>query len=170
MTSDLNRTISLSEILDDKFWEKVLFVEKWRSSGLGGAGALWIISSDKLLYQIGFETLPYDEHKLEQFNKFFEEMPDGDKSSRTIYKIEANGWTYLGNKGQVWIRSEYVVEFELQMDEAEKTNDFVFKPEIFAKIIGVEGELERVYEEKLAAYIYESQQEMARLGENKVIF
>ncbi len=64
-------TFSLSLTKDNKFWDKVLYVEKWHSSGLGGPGALWIISSEKLLYQIGFEAFPYDEDHLEEFNDFF---------------------------------------------------------------------------------------------------
>lgn len=50
MNKNMKNTFSLSITKNERFWEKVLYVEKWGASGLGGWGALWIITDEKLLY------------------------------------------------------------------------------------------------------------------------
>ena len=42
-------TFKLSD-LNQNFWEKVLFIQITHSSGLGGPGAIWIITSEMKLF------------------------------------------------------------------------------------------------------------------------
>lgn len=99
---DCNQTFTLED-LDERFWKKVLYVEKWHSSGFWGSGRLWMITSDKILYQIGFETFPYNENCLEQFL----EERYGREQWRNIYKIESKGWKYISCGKPIWIKKEY---------------------------------------------------------------
>ena len=146
-------TFLLDLTKDKEFWDKVLYVEKWRSSGLGGPGALWIVTSEKLLYQIGFETFPYDENHLEEFNDFFAEEYYDKVNDKHTYKIESKGWKYLDRRHQgedIWIRDEYAEIFEQQYIAKRKRDVHVFGPQLFARLIGVEGENERMVEENFA--------------------
>lgn len=161
-TYDMQKTFLLSETQNEEFWEKVLYVEKWHSSGLGGPGALWIITADKLLYQIGFETFPYDENNLAQFNQFFEVERYDKNLSRRIYKIESHGWKYLEHENDIWIRNQYAEEFEKQIEKYSQRENFIFSPQVFAGIIGVEGEIERVLEEKFAQLLIDKRMEAIR--------
>ena len=154
----IKNTFSLSLTTTKEFWDKVLYVEKWRSSGLGGSGALWIMTSEKLLYQIGFETFPYNENCLEAFSDFFAEDEFDRINYKRVYKIEKKGWKYLGSRplgSSIWIKDEFVDEFLKRYKEASANHIFVFSPQIFAEIIGVKGEVERMVEEDLAKIIEE---------------
>ena len=122
-------TFSISLLKSEAFWKKVLYVEKWRASGLGGPGALWIITDEKLLYQIGGEKFQLDEKQLDAFAKFC---------------------AYGEN---IWIRKEYAEAFEASYEEARKGTDYIFRPNLFAKLLGINGEIERVVEEELAEVI-----------------
>lgn len=146
-------TFSLSETHTKEFWDKVLYVEKWHSSGLGGPGALWMITSDKLLFQIGFETFPYDEHHLEEFSDFFAEEEYDRVNFKRVYRIEKYGWKHLPAhqfSNDIWIKDEFVDEFIHRYKDATTGNRYVFCPQLFAEIIGVNVEIERVIEEKFA--------------------
>lgn len=155
---DSDQTFALEE-LDANFWDKVLYVEKWHSSGMGGPGCLWMITSDQLLYQIGFETFPYDENHLERFHSFFEVERYDRAQWRNIYKIESKGWKYIDSGKMIWIKNEYAKEFEEELKKAKKQKKYVFSPEIFAKILGVTGELERVREVNFQRMIDKQQME-----------
>lgn len=147
-------TFSLELTKDTEFWDKVLYVEKWRSSGLGGPGDLWLVTSEKLLYQINFETFPYDENHLEEFNDFFAEEYYDRENDKHTYKIESKGWKYLDRRRygeDIWIREEYAEIFEQQYIAKRKEKGvLVFGPQLFAGQIGVEGEIERMLEENFA--------------------
>ena len=61
-----NKTFKLEE-LNAEFWAKVILINIWPSSGLGGPGSMWIVTSDKKQYYISFETFPYAEGNLGAF-------------------------------------------------------------------------------------------------------
>lgn len=58
-----DKTFDLED-LTDYFWKKVVFFELCHSSGLGGPGALWMVTEDKKKYYLGFEDLPFSEDNL----------------------------------------------------------------------------------------------------------
>lgn len=60
---DEEKTFDLDD-LDDEFWKKVVFFEIQHSSGLGGPGALWMVTEDKKKYCLGFQGLPFSEYDL----------------------------------------------------------------------------------------------------------
>lgn len=120
---------------------------------MGGPGGLWIVTSEKLLYQIGFETFPYDENHLEEFNDFFAEEYYDKVNDKHVYKIESKGWKYLDRRHygeDIWIRDEYAEIFEQQYIAKRERDVHVFGPQLFAGLIGVEGEIERTVEENFA--------------------
>lgn len=134
------KTFSLKE-LDEKFWEKVILIEKWNSSGLGGWGCLWLVTSDKKVFWIGFEGFPYNERRLEEFSPIF--MPKQDiEDYEHPYAIEGNGWQYI-HRGQIFIRDDFYDAFISVYNEEKKGSDFLFIPNIAGKALGVKGELER---------------------------
>ena len=91
------KTFTLSD-LDEAFWEKALTVSLEHSSGPGGWGCLWIVTSEKREYFIGFEGFPYNEYHLEEFSPLFR-----GKGKVTDYKhpyeVEDKGWKYIYKEG-----------------------------------------------------------------------
>ena len=134
------KTFSLKD-LDEKFWEKVILIEKWNSSGLGGWGCLWVVTLDKKVFWIGFEGFPYDEHKLEEFSPIFvrkEKIED----YKHPYEIEGKGWHYI-YQGQIFIRDDFYDAFIDVYNEEKKGSDYLFIPNVAGKELGAKGELER---------------------------
>ena len=81
--------------LDEEFWSKVVFFQIYHSSGLGGPGALWLVTEDKKKYYLGFEDLPFNEYYLaENLNDLFKQSDEW-KSARHPYLIEDSGWILL---------------------------------------------------------------------------
>lgn len=66
MVDFVNKTFELSD-MDDKFWDKVIFINIWPSSGMGGPGSLWIVTADKKEFFISFQKFPYSEGSLGEF-------------------------------------------------------------------------------------------------------
>lgn len=135
------KTFKLEE-LNETFWNNVILVNIQNSTGMGGWGCLWIITSEPKLYFIGFEGFPYNERKLEEFNQLF------CRSSKTDYQyeVEENGWKYVQER-KILIRNDfYEVFHKFYEDEnrwARHDGYYVHVPEIAAKALGV-TELERV--------------------------
>ena len=46
-----NKTFKLED-LNAEFWSKVILINIWPSSGVGGSGSLWIVTSDEKQYYI----------------------------------------------------------------------------------------------------------------------
>lgn len=134
------KTFSLED-LDEKFWEKVILIQKRNSSGLGGPGCLWLVTLDKKVFWFGFEGFPYNEHKLEEFSPIFmrkEKIED----YKHPYAMEGKGWQYI-YQGQIFIRDDFYDAFIFVYNEEKKGSDFLFIPDVAGKALGVEGELER---------------------------
>lgn len=162
--SDITFTL---EELDEGFWQRVIYVEKWYSSGLGGPGCLWMVTSDKLLYEIGFETFPYDENNLEQFAPFFEIERYDKEQWRDIYKIESEGWKVIDSGMRVWIRQEYSQEFEEELEKAKQEKKYVFMLDVFLKMIGVETDREAILEANLKCLIEKQQKDWEEVEKEK---
>lgn len=102
-------TFKLSD-LDQNFCEKVLFIQITHSSGLGGPGAIWIITSEMKLFFIGLSELPYNEWTdLGKLSPLLEKtsLTDG----RAEFKAVSMGYRYspLGN---VLVKEEYFAKYE----------------------------------------------------------
>ena len=110
------KTFTLSD-LDENFWEKVLTVSLEHSSGPGGWGCLWIVTSEKREYFIGFEGFPYNEYHLEEFSPLFRRK-DKVTDYKHPYEAEDNGWKYICKEGTL-VRDEFYDEF-IKVYEEEK--------------------------------------------------
>ena len=148
---DVDQTFTLEE-LDDVFWDKVIYVEKWHSSGMGGPGCLWIFTTDKLLYQICLDDrcFPFNEYYLEAFCDFFAVERYDKNKCRDIYRIESEGWCFLRDSDDVWIRQEYTKAFREKLQEEKKGSWYVCKVTVFAEILGIQDEIPRIRERKFA--------------------
>ena len=71
------------------------------------------MTSEKLLYQISFETFPYNENCLEAFSDFFAEDEFDRINYKRVYKIEKKGCKYLDSRplgSSIWIKDELQME------------------------------------------------------------
>ena len=59
-----DKTFDLLDLNED-VWNKVVAFFITHSSGLGGPGALWLITEDKKEYCLVFEGLPFSEYELD---------------------------------------------------------------------------------------------------------
>ena len=139
------KTFTLSD-LDENFWEKVLTVSLEHSSGPGGWGCLWIVTSEKREYFIGFEGFPYNEYHLEEFSPLFRRK-DKVTDYKHPYEAEDNGWKYICKEGTL-VRDEFYDEFiKVYEEEKRKEHYYIHIPDIAAKVLKTEN-LERFdYEE-----------------------
>ncbi len=142
------RIFKLDE-LDDEFWEKVIFINIWNSTGMGGPGSLWIITSDKKLFFIGYEGLPYSEFKLGEFSPLLrkkEEIING----RRPYVVEDEGWHFI--QKNVLVRDDFYEDFmQVYKDKIRREGlswKYVHMPAIAGLALGLDGEPERYNEEK----------------------
>ena len=146
----VGKTFRIEE-LDDVFWDKVILINIWPSSGVGGYGCMWLVTTDKKEYFIDFETFPSSQKDLENFTpilKHKEKVVD----YAHPYAVEGNGWTYL-SKERTLIRDDFRESFM-------KVYDFQIKhlserglatrhmPTIAGYALGIGGEPERFNEEK----------------------
>lgn len=135
------KTFELEE-LDKTFWNNVILVNIQNSTGMGGWGCLWIITTEPKLYFIGFEGFPYNERKLEEFNPLF------CKSNKAEYQYaaEENGWKYIEDR-KILIRNDFYKTFiKFYQEEnrwARGGYHYLHVPDVAAKALGV-TELERI--------------------------
>ena len=138
------RTFKLSD-LDETFWEKVITVSLEHSSGLGGWGCLWIVTSEKREYFIGFEGFPYNEYHLEEFSPLFKRK-DKVTDYKHPYAVEKNGWKYIW-KEKTLVRDDFYDEFMKVYENEKGKRNYIHIPDITAKVLKTE-KLERFdYEE-----------------------
>lgn len=138
------KTFTLSD-LDENFWEKVLTVSLEHSSGPGGWGCLWIVTSEKREYFIGFEGFPYNEYHLEEFSPLFRR-----KGKVTDYKhpyeVEDKGWKYIYKEGTL-VRDDFYAGFMKVYENEKGKRNYIHIPDIAVKVLKTEN-LERFdYEE-----------------------
>lgn len=144
------KTFRLEE-LDSAFWSKVILINIWPSSGLGGFGCMWLVTSDKKEFIIDFETFPSSQKDLENFTpilKHKEEIID----YAHPYAVEGNGWTYL-SKERTLIRDDFLEDFMKVYDYytkhlSERGLATRHMPTIAGYALGIGGEPERFNEEK----------------------
>ena len=147
------KTFALEE-LNDNFWGKVILVNIQNSTGMGGWGCLWIITSDARCYFIGFEGFPYDERKLEEFAPLFK------KSTTYQYRFaaeEGGWWKYISNR-KILIRKDFYDAFMKIYEQEDRWArggyHYVHVPDVAARALGVE-KLER-YDHKVTESIEDS--------------
>ena len=139
--------------LDEKFWSKVVFFQIYNSSGLGGPGALWLVTEDRKKYYLGFEDLPFNEYRLaENLNDLFERSAEWIDHCHP-FAIEGKGWTSLKGLdikffGEALIRDdiyEAIREVALNKELVEKKvyGGYYNLPDIVGLALGTES-LERV--------------------------
>ena len=133
-------TFKLSD-LNQNFWEKVLFIQIIHSSGLGGPGAIWIITSEMKLFFIGLSELPYNEWTdLGKLCPLLEKtsLTDG----RAEFKAVSMGYKYspLGN---VLVKEEYFAKYEkiwrqVYDKDLYKIN-YVHEPDVMKLVLDVDS-------------------------------
>lgn len=154
--------------LDEKFWKKVVFGQLFHSSGMGGPGCIWLVTSDKKKYYLGFEGgVPFSEYHLDEAVPIFartNQLEDG----HYRYKAEDHGWRYVKGENalvreDIW--DAYVkVALNREFVEHKVTSGFMNMPDIIGLALGTEH-LER-YDYIEAAIAQEKwAKEMKRLEE-----
>ena len=104
------------EELNENFWGKVILVNIQNSTGMGGWGCLWIVTSEARCYFIGFEGFPYNERKLEEFAPLFK------KSTTYQYRFaaeEGGWWKYISNR-KILIRKDFYDAFMKIYEEEDR--------------------------------------------------
>lgn len=131
------KTFALEELNED-FWGKVILVNIQNSTGMGGWGCLWIVTSEARCYFIGFEGFPYDERKLEEFAPLFK------KSTTYQYRFaaeEGGWWKYISNR-KILIRKDFYDAFMKIYEEEDRWArggyHYVHVPDVAARALGVE--------------------------------
>lgn len=138
------KTFTLSD-LDENFWEKVLTVSLEHSSGPGGWGCLWIVTSEKREYFIGFEGFPYNEYHLEEFSPLFRRK-DKVTDYKHPYEAEDKGWKYICKEGTL-VRDDFYAGFMKVYENEKRKRSYIHIPDIAVKVLKTEN-LERFdYEE-----------------------
>ena len=159
------KTFRLEEI-DEKFWEKVLLINIWRSSGLGGPGGMWFVTSDKNVYFISFETFPYSEHNLGAFNPIFNRKRDN-KSKKVIFEAENRGWKYIENENTFvrdYFYDNFIKVYDKKKDElGQQWHYMKHMPDIAAEALGMgDAKLERFDEVEFWKLLQKNIEEAAK--------
>lgn len=142
---DMERKTFTLRDLDENFWEKVLTVSLEHSSGPGGWGCLWIVTSEKREYFIGFEGFPYNEYHLEEFSPLFKRK-DKVTDYKHPYEAEDKGWKYICKEGTL-VRDDFYAGFMKVYENEKRKRSYIHIPDIAAKVLKTEN-LERFdYEE-----------------------
>lgn len=154
-----NNTFKLEE-MNSEFWKKVILINIWPSSGHGGPGCIWIVTSDKKQYFISYETFPFEEMTLSEFCPFLK------KKEKIVdyahpFAAENNGWKYLPEH-MTLIRDDFYENFIKIYDYytkfyKERGLAIFHMPTIAGYALGLSEELERFNEEK--AYLLWEQRE-----------
>lgn len=154
-----NKTFNLEDI-NDAFWRKVILITVIHSSGLGGAGSIWLVTDDKKEFVIFFDAFPYSEYKLEEFSPLFKKS-DTMVDLRYPYLAEENGWVYFRNShlttvgGHALIRGDfydaYIKAYESEDCREALGFSILHPPSVMGYALGLGGEPER-FTEKIAYY------------------
>ncbi|MCM1225478.1 MAG: hypothetical protein NC548_64640 [Lachnospiraceae bacterium] len=111
-------TFTLAELTED-FFNTLCYVERMRSSELGGPGCILMITETGQEYLLGIEG--YDELKPEETVPLFATGDERDeKEFRKIYHAESNGWTYA---------SDFAADILIRDDLYEKMNRLYYDRE-----------------------------------------
>lgn len=115
----INRaTFTLSD-LTKEFFNKLCYVEQMQSTGLGGAGYILMVTEDGWEYLLGIEG--YDEHNPQNTVPLLTPCEKwGEEKYRTVYYIENEGWTYVG---------DYATDILIRNDIYEKINRLYYDSE-----------------------------------------
>lgn len=134
-------TFKLNE-LNQEFWNKVIFIEIQPSSGMGGPGCLWLITSDVKLYYIGFDGFPY-EGKLGEFHSMFSRVYE---NGEYHFKAESLGFQRYENR-LVFVKEEYYERYREEYYNMWHKNvgriHYIHEPDVMARVLGVD-EIERL--------------------------
>lgn len=129
------------EELDQEFWNKVVFVEIEPSSGMGGPGCLWLITSDAKSYFIGFDGFPY-EGKLGELHPM---LSKASPTSNCDYELENHGFKRY-ERSLVFVKEEYFQRYKEEYYNVWHKNigkiHYIHEPDVMAHVLGVD-ELER---------------------------
>lgn len=146
-----NKTFELSD-MDDKFWDKVIFINIWPSSGMGGPGGMCIITEDKKEYVISFQKFPYSEGQLGDFTPILK-YKEKDFSYEHPYEVEDKGWKYI-KKELLLLRDDFYDAFIAIYNDVEKRKLLGWKKDQMHLLAGIAlglcEEPERFYEAEVA--------------------
>lgn len=135
-------TFELSD-LDETFWEKVVFINIWPTTGLGGTGSLWFITDDKKMYYISFHTFPYSETRLGEFTPLLNWKKN--EEGEYIYEAEEKGWKCIEDEN-VLLRNDFYDAFMTVYRDDGRRKSLGWKkdhmPLLAGMALGLEGEPE----------------------------
>ena len=121
--------------LNEEFWEKVILITVWHSSGMGGPGAIWIVTSDAETYFIGMEGLPYGEYALHLLTPILKRK-DKIEDYKHPYESEEKGWKYLHKDGTL-IREDFYKDFKKVYDDANFRKTLGWKKDHMPLLAGI---------------------------------
>lgn len=134
MVDFVNKTFELSD-LDDKFWDRVIFINVWPSSGMGGPGSLWIITEDKKEYVISFQKFPYPEQNLGEFTPILK-YKEKDFCYEHPYEAEKKGWKYI-KKEMLLLREDFYDAFMAVYNDKERRKLLGWKKDHMPLLAGI---------------------------------
>lgn len=144
-----DKTFKLEE-LDEIFWRKVIFIHIWNSTSMGGPGSLWIVTSDKKLYFIGYQALPCSEFNLGEFTPLLRKK-EIVVNGRRPYIVENEGWHFI-QKENTLVRDDFYDDFMQVYKDKDRRSTLTWRcdhmPAIAGLALGLDGEPERYNEEK----------------------
>ena len=155
---NIKETFALKD-LDEDFYNKVIFIYKRHSTGLGGPGCLIMITEDNKEYYIGFEAINkndnryddsgIDEYNLEEYIPILKSKLIKEDGNRIKYDIEDNGWV---NANKMLIRQDYFEKIKDVYEEKKKYKYF-FPLMIGNILVDKNKEPQRIYYHAYKKYI-----------------
>lgn len=143
MIDFVKKTFELSD-LDANFWERVIFINIWPTTGMGGPGNIWIITEDKKEYFISFERFPYSETCLGEFTPLLRRKKN-DSGNGYLYEAEENGWRCIEEE-RLLLRDDFYDTFMAVYKDEERRMLAGWKwghmPWVARIALGVDGKLE----------------------------
>ena len=166
------------EDLTQDFFDKVVFLVQYQSSGLGGPGAVIMITEYGEEYMLGMEGSGHSEWELDKFIPLLARGERKDSSDlHTCFRVEEKGWQYLFNHGNVLIRNDYYEKIFEVYKKYEETSEYFSWLESARSILNPGNKIPRnIYEgtevtwkkEKEKREVAEQRKALERLTEDDV--
>lgn len=149
--------------LNQKLFDRVVFLEQSHSSGLGGPGAVIMITEDGEEYMLGMEGFEYSEWDLD---KFIPLLSKGDQKDsidyHTCFLVEEQGWKYFHNYGNVLIHSNYYERISEAYEKCKEKSDYPSWLDAARRVLNPEDKIPRnVYEGTEAVWKKQAQEREA---------
>jgi hypothetical protein len=124
------------EDLTPELFECIVILEYDRSSGLGGAGAVFMITDAGEEYFLGIDGFEHSEQDLE---KYIPLLMLGDITDTPYYRrryiVEDKGWKYVCKGAHLLIREDYYERISLAYEKRKGTAIYVSWTDVAKKLL-----------------------------------